>query len=358
MKNQSDNFKGLFPTSINDELEKRILSFLKNNLKPNEIFERIKNNSDIDQISRFLYNFGLDKTLFDFSLKRLEESQSVSWPYILKLFIKYKITPNKNLEKLLFHHWLKNKENQSSALFACEEWGNISPEFQQFRFVYIRHMEEQNLSEERDLLEQLEFVQAQKLIREEEEIITKLLLINSENTQYKNLKKDLEEKKALLTIEEQKKIIDKADRLEDYISPFSFEDSPLKKDWFEKVFSVAEKQKSHTKNLALFLYFCEWPDKALNVLETHVSKMSEYWFYLDWILETKQYTKGLELINQLFLEKKESKTFFLPLVYIKSQILYAMGKKNLAIEILTAISQVQSDYKSTQYLLDKWLKNI
>lgn len=359
MKDVTKFFKNPFSGSTSGKLEKQILGFLKKDLKPNEIFEKIKNNSDFEQVSRFLYNSGLDKTLFDFSIKRLEKQKPIAWAYIIKLFIKYKIKPGEELKRLLFHHWLKNKESQSLALFSCGEWGDASPEFQQLRAVYIQELEEKNLSEENDLLEQLEFVQVQKLIKEEEEIIIKLLLIDPNNSKYKRLQKELEEKKAILTIEDQKRAVDRVDGLEDDNSPISIvEKHPLKENWFQTISFVAEKNPEHTKNLALFLYFCNWPDKALNILETHVNKISDYWFYLDWILETKQYTKGLELINHLFLEMKESAEFVLPLVYIKSKMLYALGKKSEAIEYLTTISQVKPDYKSTQYLLDKWLNKI
>lgn len=360
MKDINKFFKSPFSAATHEKLEKKILNFLRKDISPNQIFEKIKNSSDFEQVSRFLYNSGLDKTLLDFSVQRLKKQKPIAWPYILKLFIKYKIKPDEKMEKILFHHWLKNKENHSVALFSCEDWGDISPEFQQLRAVYIQEMEEKNLSEERDLLEQLEFVQAQQLIKEEEEIIIKLLLIDSENSKYKQLKSELEEKKAILTIEDQKRTADKTDRLENYISPsFLFEKHPLKDKWFKIISLAAKKNSKHTKNMALFLYFCHWPDKALNVLETHISRISDYWFYLDWVIETKQYTKGLELINHLFLEMgEEDAASFLPLIYIKSQMLYALGRKSEAIEYLTTISQVKPDYKSTQYLLDKWLKKI
>lgn len=357
MKDVNRIFKSHFLSSDEEKLEKRILSLLKQNLEPDQIFKKIKNNPNVEQVSRFLYNSGLDKTLLDFSAKRLEQKKPVAWAYILKLFIKYKFKVKTDLEKILFHYWLKDKENQTPALFSCKEWADLSPEFQQLRFAYLQELEEKNLSEENDLLEQLAFVQAQKLIREEGEIITKLRVINPENSEYKRLEKELEEKKAILTVQEQKKLIDRTNRLEEYNSFFYFKKTPLKETWFKAISDTAKQNPEQAKNLSLFLYFCNWPDKALDVLETHISKISDYWYYLDWALETKQYTKGLELINRFFLEVKESATFLLPLMYIKSQMLYAFGKKNEAIEYLTAISQVQPDYRSTQYLLDKWLKN-
>lgn len=354
MKDITKLFKNpLSSSSSQEKLEKKILEFLDKDFSPQKIFEKIKNHPNFEQVSCFLYNSGLDKTLLKFSFTRLQKNKPIAWAYVLKLFSKYKITPNKKMEKMLFHYWLKNKDNHSSALFACKEWGDISPEFQHLRLVYIQGLEEKNTSEEGHLLEQLEFVQAQELIKEEEEIIAKLLFINPNNPDYKILKKELEEKKALLTIQKQKKGISKDISADFFRKAFS-EQQKIKESWFSAILFQVKKNPKNAKDLSFFLYFCGWPDKALEVLETHISQISDYWFYLDWTLETKQYTKGLELINRLFKEMKGGEAFLLPLLYMKSQMLYALGKKAMAVEYLTAIAQVQPDYKSAQYLLDKW----
>ena len=357
MRDTARMLKKHFQTNSDRKLEKRILQLFKKHSDPMEIFEKIKNHPNVHQVSCFLYNSGLDKTLLNFSVRQLEKKKPVPWAYVLRLLIKYKITPKESLVKLLFHYWLKNEKNQSSALFSCEEWGDISPEFQQLRFVYIQDLEEKNLSEENDLLEQLEFVQAQELIKEEEEIIEKLLIIHPENKKYQKLQKDLEEKKAIFTIQDQKRSVDRVDRLEDYADHFSAKKVALREDWFKEIAKKAGQNPKLTKNLSLFLCFCERPDKSMDILSEHIGDRSDYWYYLDWALETRQYMKGLDLINHLLSEVKDSAVSFLPLIYIKSQILYALGKKSSAIEYLTAISQVQPDYKSVQYLLDKWLEN-
>ena len=346
-----------FSNPVGEKLEKKILTLLRKDLTPKEIFGKIKDSSDINQVSRFLYNSVLDKTLLEFSINRLERNKPVSWPYLLKLFEKYQIKPSKKLEQILFHYFLKHKKNQSPALFACKSWGDISSDFQNLYSVYIQELEEEAVSEEKDLLEKLEFAQAQNLIKEEEEIIGKLLLINPHSVQYKKLQKKLEEKKASNLIEEEKKWDSLKNQVESYIFYSSPEEKNLKETWFQSASSVIEKDRKHTKNLSLFFSFCGWPDTALKVLDTQVSQISDYWFYLDWIFETKEYARGLELINRLFEETKESESFFLPLFYIKSQLLYALGRKKEAIEYFTAISQVQPNYRNVEYLLAKWMKN-
>lgn len=346
-----------FSNSVGEKLEKKILNLLKKSLTPKEIFEKIKDSSDIDQVSRFLYNSVLDKTLLEFSIKRLEGKKPVSWPYLLKLFTKYQVKPSKKLEQILFHYFLKHKKNHSPALFACKVWGDVSLDFQNLCSVYIQQLEEEALSEERDLLEKLEFAQAQNLIKEEEEIIGKLRLIDPNNIKYKDMEKRLEEKKALNIIEKEKKQDFLRNQADLYVFYSSQEEKRLKEAWFQAASSLIKQDKKHTKNLSLFFSFCGWPDIALKILDRQVNQMSDYWFYLDWIFETKEYTKGLELINRLLEETKENEYFFLPLIYIKSQLLYALGKKKEAIEYFTAISQARPNYKNVEDLLAKWVKS-
>ena len=213
---------------------------MKKNLSPGEISKKLKGDSNIGEISRFLYNFGLEKSLLKLSIFRLKDNKPVAWAYVLKVLIKHKLFPDKKLEQLLFSHWLRKKENQALSLFACEQWGDLSPEFQQLSQVYLQDMEEKNLSKEKELLEQLAFVQAQDLVLEEEEIIAKLLLINPSNEEYKTFEKALKEKKALLTIQEQKNRSEKKDNLLDYDFNLNLDD--IEPDWLSEIFKTAKKR--------------------------------------------------------------------------------------------------------------------
>lgn len=354
MKDITQVFKPYLKPSTH-RLEKKIYSLLKKKKSAEEVFNQIKKHKDIEELSRFLFNAGLDKTLLKVSLSRLKKGKEVAWSYLLKTFIKYKIYPNKDLAKIVFHSYLK--ANSSSELFACEEWGDISPEFQQMRIVFLENLEKKAGSKERDLLEKLSFVQVKDLISEEEEIILKLLQIDPSNQNYKQLKDDLEEKKAYLVIKNQKSHRYRKETVEEKLLKLSASSVFLKNDWLRVIFDTAKENPKQTKNLSLFLYFSGFTSEALELLDSYVHNISDYWFYLDWAMETKQYTKALALVNYLFSEYKSHEFSFISLIYTKSQILYKLGKKKTAVEYLKAVAQAQPDYKSASYFLDKWLKN-
>ena len=325
---------------------------MQKEISAQDIFKEIKNHSDTEGVSRFLFNSGLYKVLLLFSLHLLKQKKTVSWHYVMKVFIKHKIYPNKKMAEILFHSLLKNDKH--FAVFACEQWGGVSPKFEQMRIVFIDHLESMSMSDQGDLLEQLDFVQAQGMISKEEEIIDKLISLNPASERYKKLKKDLGEKKALLIIQDQK---NKKQPFKNQFPRSDFNVGSMKKDWVDAIFHSAEKDAAQIKNLALFLYFCGSPSHAVHLFEHHISKPSDYWLYLEWVLEAQQFTKGLTVLNYLFSKAEYSQFELLPLIYIKAQFLYGLGKHSMAVQCLEAIRHIYPNYKNTNYFLNKWSKH-
>ena len=345
-------FQNLFSKPSVTSLDKKIFKLLKAKTPPESLFNEIKNHSDTEGVSRFLFNSGLCKVLLFYSLMLLKNKHEVSWHYVIKVFIKYNIYPSeKELIKALFHKFLK--KNKYYSLFACEEWGNVSPEFQQMRNVFIDKLETMNVSEEKKLLEQLAFVQAKQMMEDEEEIINQLIILNPANESYRELKKDLDEKKALFIIKEYKKSQSHFKKTKQPV----LKHEVMSKNWEAGILEMSKSNPSDTKELALFLCFCDNLNLAVHLLEKHISALDDYWYYIDWTLETKQFSKGLNVINYI----ESSKDFYhfdsVELLYKKAQFLYGLGKEDKAIEYLYSISQFYPDYKNINYLLVKWSKN-
>ena len=352
-------FQNIFSSNSNFQLEKKICKLLKNEMTPENIFKQIEGHSDLEGVSRFLFNSGLYNKLLLYSLKLLKEKKQVSWHYLLKVFIKYKIYPDEaDLNTILFHTWLKKSTHMS--LFACEEWEDVSPEFQQMRSVFINKLEEMNISEENILLDQLAFVKAQKMIEDEEDVVKQLIQLNPANQKYRDLKKELDKKKALLVIQDQKKSRDNSQLIRKQLG-FKNEVEPIRESWLKGIYKMCQQNPSSTKELALFACFCDHPKLAVELLENHINKIEDYWYYLEWTLETKQFSKGLDIINFIFQNYKEPKFGFsrfdlVDLLYLQAQFFYGLGKKDMAINCLKSISHFSSNYKNINYLLHQWHK--
>ena len=347
--------QSLFSSPKITSLDKKIFKLLKEKVPPQVIFKEIRNHSDTEGVSKFLFNSGLYKALIIYSLKLLKDKKEVSWHYVIKVFIKHNLYPSeKDIMKTFFHSFLKHKPHYS--LFACEQWGKLSPEFQQMSDVFLDKLEALNISEEKKLLEQLAFVKAKDMIKDEEEIIAQLITINPANQDYRDLQKDLDEKKALLVISDYKK-----SQKHKPTQWLSSNERVMSKKWEDKILEMSENQPSCTKALSLFSCFANNVKLAFRLLEKYIEKPfsqpEDCWYYIDWALRTKQFTKGLNVINQI--EKRKEFYHFdsVELLYKKAQFLYGLGKEDEAIEHLHSITQLYPDYKNSQYLLSQWSKN-
>ena len=229
------------------------------------------------------------------------------------------------------------KQTDSSVLYKKEETQpDITPD-----------------SDEQQLLRQLEFVQAKDLIEEEKKIIA--ILLNKNPEKYKQLDKELKMKEALHFLQKQK-----STGREEKTSHW-----PLAKNVSEKTnlyairlceetVRLTEKHPKKAKDLAIFLYTMGWPDHAIKILEKNIQNISDYWFYLDWLMEIKQHAVVLDMANQLLTKfKPDSETLF-PITYIKAQALYALGEKEKAVSYMSDIVKVRPEYKSARHFIEEW----
>ncbi len=338
------------------KLERQMAFYLKQNLSVTEILSKMKNHSDLESLSQFLYNSGSHKKSLELSRELLKDHKPIAWTFILPLVIKSKVKINKSEANTLYHTWLKDYAKKHPSIFSCQRWAEYSLEFSNHLNIYLENLKERNTSEDDKLLESLDFLKAQGLIDEESKVIQTLLAKDPKNKKYKDLQQSIKERRAIKVVTDQKMALYKNRVSDTKKSHFIPENTDLKQRWSKVIQKLSQKKEEQTKNLSLFLYFLGWPDAAINLLTTKLKDLSDYWFYLDWLMETGQYTKSLDLINQLLNQMKDAESVF-PLIYTKSQTLYYLGKKEEAIEHLNSILQVKPDYKNAQSLLEKWTKH-
>ena len=209
--------------------------------------------------------------------------------------------------------------------------------------------------EEQQLFRQLEFVQAKGLVEEEEKIIRALM--RKKPKKYKDLDKELKMKKALDFLQSQKLSGGEGKATHRFLSQVvSKEESSCKVRICEEAALLAEKHPEKTKDLAVFLYMLGRPDWSLKVLERNLKNISEYWFYLNWLLEVRKYAVALDITNRLLVKLKFDSESLFPITYIKAQALYALGEKDKAVSYMSDIVKVRPAYKSAWHFLEEWTK--
>ena len=230
-----------------------------------------------------------------------------------------------------------NEETENSVLYKRERTQpDITPDL-----------------DEQQLLKQLEFVKAKGLIEEEKKITA--LLLKKNPKKYEQLDRELKMKKALHFLQEQQSR-GRKEKLSHLPQPqnISKQNSPRALQLYKETTRLTEKHPEKAKDLAIFLYTMGWPEQAIKILEKNIQHSSDYWFYLNWLMEIKQYAVVLDMTNQLLTQfKPDSETLF-PITYIKAQALYALGEKDKAISYMSDIVKVRPEYKSARHFIEEW----
>ena len=333
------------------ETEKQIAKELSRGKSPKEIFKKIKNKADAKSIGQLLYLSGEYQTLLEYSAENIKQNKEVPWSFVISTLSKGKISVAQEDAEILFDAWLINYSKKDSSIYASKKWEQISDKFAKAAKKYKKDINEEFNSKESEMLEKLEFAQAQNLSDEESRIVRMLLTKYPNNPKYKKLQKELEDKNIAKLIKKQKSSI------KQYSQPtkkFVPEASTLKKKWSLIINNIKNPSPEDSKNLSLFFAFLDWPDEAIKVLEKNLSDLSSYWIYLEWLIETGQYTASLEVIDQLLVHLQSDPESLLPLNYMKAQSLYYLGQKQEAIEHIKAIIEVNPRYRSAQILLEEW----
>ena len=209
--------------------------------------------------------------------------------------------------------------------------------------------------DEQQLLKQLEFVQAKGLMEEEKKITA--LLLKKNPKKYEQLDKELKMKKALHFLQEQQS---SGRKRKPSHSPESHKVSEQISHRLVQLCGetvhLAEKHPKQAKDLAVFLYTMGWPEQAIKILEKNIQHTSDYWFYLNWLMEVKQYAVVLDMTNQLLTQFKPNSETLFPITYIKAQALYSLGEKEKAISYMSDIVKVRPEYKSARHFIEEWVE--
>ncbi|MCY4512545.1 MAG: hypothetical protein OXB86_02525 [Bdellovibrionales bacterium] len=246
--------------------------------------------------------------------------------------------------------------NQSIPIKIQQEKKKKKFEKTEYSILYNKEETQPNITPELNelqLLRQLEFVQAKELMEEEEKIIA--LLLKKNPKKYNQLNTELQIKKALHFLQQQKST--RKGQKESYwplSQKISEKKTPYTTQLCKETIRLTEEYPEKAKHLAIFLYTMGWPEEAIKILEKNIHAPSDYWFYLNWLMEIKKYAVALDMTNQLLTKFKSNPETLFPITYIKAQALYALGEKDKAISYMSDIVKVRPEYKSARHFIDEW----
>ena len=308
-----------------------------------------KNTESFLSICRFMYQSGLHTLLLETAISRLKKKEVAPWTFIIKILTDHNIPIPK--EKIPF--FLKGilEQKQIPAIITNHSWDQHHPELKKLKQKAIKKIIKEKNQTFVKLMEDLEFIQSQGVLKKEEEILKKLKKEDPENPEIQEKWIEFRERWGRHIIQQKKARL---------LSKHSITPLPSKKEktQAEKISKAIKKiikenpEKSY--NMALLFSFVGYPGLALQIIKDHLNSVSAEWLYLDLLLQSALYVDCLSFLDTMELKHgKDPETVF-ALTYIRAKAYYGLGKKQKAKNILSHLLAVRPHYRLTHHLLKQW----
>ena len=342
--------------SMNSLIEKEIQKMLSKGYKNITIVRSLLKRKNVSQdedvflaVCRFMYQSGLYQMLIKTAITRLKKEKIIPWALIIEILESQKVNiPN---DKKAFFIKGIIAQKQIGALLTNHHWDEYYPELVDMKLEKKKQINEKNNHLYIKLMEDLQFIQSQGVLKKEEEILKKLKKIDPESPEIQEKWLQFREKWGRNIIHEKKtNLLNQSD--------FSITPPKEEKKQAEKIAqSIKEILKEDSKSsydMALFFSFIGYPYLAIQILKNHLDSTSSQWLYLDLLLQSQLYLDCLNFIDIMEEKYSEDPETVFALTYIRAKAYYGLGKKEKAKNILSDLSAVRPSYRLTYLLLKQW----
>ena len=327
--------KGMSTSSVAQKL------LAKNTKKPDDFLD----------ICRFLYLTGQNRLLIKATLQKLKKKEVVPWAFVIDILTHQNLSLSPKTE-LLFIKGIK-EQKQVSHFLSQSAWDKSHPVLKALKRKEIEKINQNNNSEFIQLMEDLRFIQAQGILRKEEDILKDLKKACPENPRVHELWLEFKEKWGRHLIQKKKKEL-----LKTKLPPSSPSDT--EKAQTKKITTAILKNlKTNPKalyDMALFFTFLGLPQTALNILKTKPLSLKAKWLYLELLLDSRLYVDCLHFLDEIGKQKKANPEMVFALSYARARAYHGLGKKEKAYKILSELQEVRPHYRLTHSLLKQWEK--
>lgn len=300
-------------------------------------------------ICRFMYQAGLNKLIIETAISRLKKKEVAPWAFIIEILESQNISIPKEKRAFFIKGILEQK--QIPALITSHSWDKYHPELKELKVKMIKEISKQKNRSFIKHIEDLEFIQAQGILKKEEEILKKLKKIDPENPEIQEKWIQFREKWGRHIIQKKKKnLLNKHN--------VSHLPSEKEKNHAEKISKSVKKilkdtpEKSY--NMALLFSFASYPHLALQILKDHLNTVPAQWLYLDLLLQSALYLDCLSFLDTMEVRYSNDPETVFALTYIRAKAYYGLGKKKKAKDILSHLLEVRPNYRLTHHLLKQW----
>ncbi len=305
-------------------------------------------------ILRFIIQLGGHKNYFKFLCYCLQENKPLPWLSILELISQSTFRLSQSQWKKIFKLAIANNSIKQIINFE-----NYVPDFYKNEKIFLKTLQEKTNKVDilkTELLDQLQFIRSQRMEKDEEKILNKLLVIFPKDKKIAVESKKFKEKWARNIISKNKKK-KKDERSTSKILNFG------KQEYLNFLFKQAIKKTNidpkKAYDLAIFFYFLDDFAHAYKIMITKKTFMeNESWFLLKLLYALDKNLEALGFIHKLEKKYFDSKYLILHLSYWKALNLKKLGETNQAISILEDINKLSPNFGSSKKLIRQWKNSV
>ena len=304
-------------------------------------------------VCRFMYHSGLYQLLIKTAISKLKKKEIVPWAFVIETLECHKIKIPK--EKKTFFIKGIIEQDQIAAVLTSHSWDKDHPKLATMKLKEIEKINRERNHAFIKLMEDLEFIQAQGVLKKEEEILKELKKIDPENPEIHEKWLQFREKWGRSIIHKKKALL----LNQGNISVLHSETEKKQAENIAKsVQTILKKNPETSYDMALLFSFIGYPELAIQILRDHLNDVSSQWLYLDLLLQSKLYLDCLSFLDMMEIKYNEDPETVFALTYIRAKAYYGLGKKEKAKDILSNLLEVRPNYRLTHYLLKQWEKGV
>ena len=344
--------------TMTQAVEKEIQKMLSTGQTPSSIAKHLlrkknlsRNTDDFLAVCRFMYQSGLYQLLIQTAISRLKKKEVVPWAFIIEILSSQKVKLPKG-KRAFFIEGIIEQDQISSILTSCS-WDKTHPELVNMKREAIEQINREKNHTFIKLMEDLEFIQAQGVLKKEEEILKKLKEIDPENPDINEKWLQFREKWGRNIIHQRKTHSLTKHRT---ASPPSEKERKQVEKIAKSVKTILKKTPEKSYDMALFFSFVGYPYLAIQILKDHMDNVSSEWLYLDLLLQSNLYLDCLSFLDIMEVKYSDDPETIFALIYLRAKAYHGLGKKKKAKDILSDLLKVRPNYRLTHYLLNQWEK--
>ena len=314
----------------------------------------VQNPENFLAICRFMYQAGLHTMLIQTAMEHLKTKRIVPWAFIINILDHCRIDLSKEMKIMFFNGIIE--QDQVPYVLTCCSWDYDHPKWVNMKMDEINRINREKNSQFIQLMEDLEFIKSQGLLKKEEEIIKNLKKLAPDNPNVHEKWIQFKERWGRDVLQGKKRSSLKNNHVYMNRDPVDPKEFKQVKSIMKSVQELILKHPKSGYNMALIFFFMDYPKFAVQILKDHLNSNSAKWLYADLLLQSRLYLNCLSFLDMIEKEDSAQPETVFALTYMRAKAYHGLGKKKKAKSILTELLKVRPNYRLAHYLLEQWRK--